>query len=113
MAVACSSHNVRHHTLAGSHIDLGKIIPPAGQRSYFNYYGSLTTPPCTEGLLWHVFEHANHISMAQYRKILLAVNDKDCEAKVSTRVMRRRYVGGIKRNRWHSAWSGRALSQRQ
>jgi carbonic anhydrase len=33
-------------------VDLAKILPP--DRTYLTYEGSLTTPPCTEGIRWYV-----------------------------------------------------------
>jgi carbonic anhydrase len=35
---------------------------------FFRYMGSLTTPPCSEGLVWTVFKHAIEASPAQIRQ---------------------------------------------
>ncbi|MGA7990372.1 MAG: carbonic anhydrase family protein, partial [Thermoanaerobaculia bacterium] len=35
-------------------IDLAKLLPP--DRIYLTYEGSLTTPPCTEGIRWFVLQ---------------------------------------------------------
>ena len=37
-------------------IDLYELLPQEDERSYFTYNGSLTTPPCTEGVLWVVMK---------------------------------------------------------
>ena len=39
-------------TIAGAMVDPAAVLPT--DRSYYNYAGSLTTPPCTEGVHWFV-----------------------------------------------------------
>ncbi|HKV06569.1 MAG TPA: carbonic anhydrase family protein [Thermoanaerobaculia bacterium] len=41
-----------------------KDLLPA-DRSYYRYAGSLTTPPCTEGVRWHVLDTPIEVSAAQ------------------------------------------------
>uniref|UniRef100_A0A7S0RK06 Carbonic anhydrase n=1 Tax=Chlamydomonas leiostraca TaxID=1034604 RepID=A0A7S0RK06_9CHLO len=61
---------------AGKSIDLNALLP--ADRTYISYEGSLTTPPCTEGLLWHVLTTPIPISLNQLRKYQTAVGLKDC-----------------------------------
>ncbi|MBS0437436.1 MAG: carbonic anhydrase family protein [Proteobacteria bacterium] len=44
-------------------LDLGALLPP--ERGYFTYMGSLTTPPCSEGVLWMVMKQPVTISPEQ------------------------------------------------
>jgi carbonic anhydrase len=44
-------------------MDLTQLLPD--QRQYYTYMGSLTTPPCTEGVLWMVMKHPATISREQ------------------------------------------------
>ena len=44
-------------------IDLGVLLP--AERSYFTYMGSLTTPPCSEGVLWMVMKEPMTLSAEQ------------------------------------------------
>jgi carbonic anhydrase len=46
-------------------IDPGGLLP--GDRGYWTYMGSLTTPPCTEGVRWFVLEQDLPISREQLR----------------------------------------------
>ncbi len=46
-------------------IDLAKI-PPANH-AYFAYQGSLTTPPCSEGVRWVLLKDSISISSGQYK----------------------------------------------
>ena len=41
------------------------LLPP--DRRYFTYMGSLTTPPCTEGVLWIVMQQPITVSSTQRR----------------------------------------------
>ncbi len=51
--------------VAGS-IDIAGILPKAG--GYFRYMGSLTTPPCSEGLTWTVHKEPVEASVEQIQK---------------------------------------------
>ncbi|WP_341890585.1 carbonic anhydrase family protein [Variovorax sp. YR752] len=44
-------------------IDMNALLPP--ERSYFTYMGSLTTPPCSEGVLWMVMKQPVPVSPDQ------------------------------------------------
>ncbi|HKI00569.1 MAG TPA: carbonic anhydrase family protein [Thermoanaerobaculia bacterium] len=44
-------------------IDPEELLPQ--NRSYYRYAGSLTTPPCTEGVRWHVLDEPVDLSAAQ------------------------------------------------
>ena len=44
-------------------IDLNRLLP--SERGYFTYMGSLTTPPCSEGVLWMVMKQPVPISGEQ------------------------------------------------
>jgi len=48
---------------AGSRIDLMQLLPD--DKRYYTYMGSLTTPPCSEGVLWMVMKQPVPISMDQ------------------------------------------------
>ncbi|MFZ6849274.1 carbonic anhydrase [Undibacterium sp. RuRC25W] len=44
-------------------LDLNQLLP--GKRDYFTYMGSLTTPPCSEGVLWMVMKEPIELSSEQ------------------------------------------------
>jgi carbonic anhydrase len=48
---------------ASGRIDLAHLLPE--DRRYYTYMGSLTTPPCTEGVLWVVMKQPIQASAAQ------------------------------------------------
>jgi carbonic anhydrase len=51
-------------------VDPGGLLPEA--RGYYTFMGSLTTPPCSEGVRWLVLKHPVSISQAQlaaFRKL--------------------------------------------
>jgi carbonic anhydrase len=58
-------------TKAGASEKVTEMVNPGGflpaDRGYWTYQGSLTTPPCTEGVRWFVFEQELSISRDQLR----------------------------------------------
>ena len=49
---------------------LNSILPNVSvlsQKGYFRYAGSLTTPPCTEGVIWTVYNYQLPISDNQVK----------------------------------------------
>jgi carbonic anhydrase len=49
--------------IASTTIDLNQLVPE--NRKYFTYMGSLTTPPCSEGVLWIVMKQPVQASVEQ------------------------------------------------
>jgi carbonic anhydrase len=64
---------------AGSTIDPAALLPIA--RGFFRYQGSLTTPPCSEGVLWTVFKEPIEASDTQIRQFaaLFPVNARPAQ----------------------------------
>jgi carbonic anhydrase len=62
-------------------INAGGLLP--GDRGYWTFMGSLTTPPCTEGVRWFVFEQPVSISRAQLRAFgaLYKINSRPLQDK--------------------------------
>jgi carbonic anhydrase len=50
-------------TISGTSLDAGELLP--AEQSYYRYNGSLTTPPCTEGVTWFVLATPVELSPAQ------------------------------------------------
>ncbi|OMO73707.1 Alpha carbonic anhydrase [Corchorus olitorius] len=57
---------------------MGVIDPSAikmGGKKYYRYMGSLTVPPCTEGVIWTMNKKVRTVSRDQVRALRIAVHD--------------------------------------
>ena len=54
------------HLMSHVRIDAGQLLP--AQRTYYSYEGSLTGPPCTEGVTWLVMKQPLELSDEQLRR---------------------------------------------
>jgi carbonic anhydrase len=50
----------KENRLDNVQIDVSRILP--SDRSYYTFSGSLTTPPCSEGVTWFVLKHPTAVS---------------------------------------------------
>jgi carbonic anhydrase len=60
----------RVNMTTGKSMDFSSLLP--SNKSYATYSGSLTTPPCSEGILWHVMLNSVKISFKQWEQFKLA-----------------------------------------
>jgi carbonic anhydrase len=56
-------------------IDATDLLPAGGSGTVFRYAGSLTTPPCTEGVVWTFFEEPIELSRQQLDQLARAYDD--------------------------------------
>ena len=54
-----------HVSMPAGLLDLNELLPK--DQRYYQFLGSLTTPPCTEGVLWLVLKQASPISPEQIK----------------------------------------------
>jgi carbonic anhydrase len=70
-----------HHAVAGAHIDPAGLLPDDDDDLY-RYSGSLTTPPCSEGVRWLVMREPVSVSAAQVQRFsaLIGHNNRPPQA---------------------------------
>lgn len=56
-------------------VDPGQIIPPA--KTYYQYTGSLTHPPCSEGVEWFIFNTPLQLSKEQISSFRQSFNENN------------------------------------
>lgn len=66
------------HEERGVEVELSDQDLLPANRVYFRYPGSLTTPPCTEGVAWHVLAQPVEMSAAQVNRFIRALNRSCC-----------------------------------
>ena len=56
-------------------VDPEALLPGGGEGDVYRYDGSLTTPPCSEGVLWTVFAEPAEASREQLDALAAAYDD--------------------------------------
>ena len=56
-------------------INVGEILPDTG--TYYEYEGSLTTPPCTQGVKWFILASPGQVSEAQIATLRSIIKDNN------------------------------------
>lgn len=86
----------------GFDIVLDELFP--SNMSFYTWKGSFTTPPCTEGVTWLLFDNIGEISqgqLAQLQSKMAAVRET-CMEEAGFNVLRMKecmYIGDVKNNR--------------
>lgn len=64
-------HPGDQHSLPGTEFVYLKLLPQ--KMDFYRFNGSLTTPPCSEGVRWFVFKQAVTVSTKQIDKFYKAI----------------------------------------
>ncbi len=69
------------NTVEGQSVDVKNLLPDSGQ--YYRFMGSLTTPPCSEGVNWHVMSQPITASAEQIAafKAIFPMNARPLQAE--------------------------------
>ena len=62
---------VNKETTLTAQINAADLLP--AKRSFYHFKGSLTTPPCSEGVQWFVMKEPTTVSAAQVKSFVAAV----------------------------------------
>jgi carbonic anhydrase len=58
---------------AGIEVDFDALLPPAGERQFWSYRGSLTTPECNENVTWIVMQSHMKLDWTHYNMLHQAI----------------------------------------
>jgi len=67
----------QENTVSGISVNAAGLLP--SDRGYYHYFGSLTTPPCTEGVNWSVLKTPIEVSeeqIAKFRTVMGVDNNR-------------------------------------
>jgi carbonic anhydrase len=83
---AAPSEDVRE--VSGVNVDLAELVPAGA--AHYAYTGSLTAPPCTEGVRWFVLEpvqEAGEQQIARFREMMHGPNNRPVQPLGTRRVL--------------------------
>ncbi|XP_053206608.1 carbonic anhydrase 1-like [Panonychus citri] len=67
----------------GARLNLLQLLPSSIDK-YYQYQGSLTTPPCSESVTWIVFKNSQNIGRKQITKFRNLFQDKKCTIEMGS-----------------------------
>ena len=67
-------------------IDVGAWLSPLLPGGYYYWPGSLTTPPCTEGVAWNLLRRTSHVCQAQLDRLRASLATMQDGVAVNNRV---------------------------
>jgi carbonic anhydrase len=67
-AGAANGNTVRT-AFAGTQPDFDKMLKAELDKGYYHWMGSMTTPPCTEGVSWNLIKTPKHVCQSQVNKL--------------------------------------------
>jgi carbonic anhydrase len=67
------AEETERETVEGANVSAGDLLPEGTE--YFAYPGSLTTPPCSEGVSWFVLSEFGQLSEEQIRSFTVLFDD--------------------------------------
>jgi carbonic anhydrase len=79
----------------GGVVNLGRFMKTVDPGHYFTYPGSLTTPPCTEAVIWTVFPRIitiNNDQLKSFRQLKTCTCSEECDTFRPTQALETRVV---------------------
>lgn len=80
--------NIGETKIVNKAFDMNLNLPK--NQAYFNYTGSLTTPPCTENVEWFIFKEPITVSLKQVEQLkkLMPLNNYRSEQQINGRTIK-------------------------